>query len=1041
MKNLLALPLLLSLPTLALAERLPIKVYTTADGLARDTVNKIALDSKGFLWFGTSEGLSRYDGYSFTNYGGAQGLPGRSVNDLIETRDGLYWVATDHGLCRFHPEGAAHPDGSQSRFRFDYTGEKTAGHQIGVVLEDHAGVIWCGGTGGFFRLDRVDGQWVCKRVSLGHPSTGRESHFEIRGLLEDRRGSLWITASDGLYRRRPDGRVERFTKAEGLPDHNLSSALLEDRDGRIWVGTGQGLYELVRDPQLNAPAVARVYTTKDGLIHNHVVSAYQAADGRLWITNGRFGFSVSQPDAGQGGLRFQGFDRSNGVLGGWNIAEDRNGNLWVSSEAAGVMKITDGGFTTYGESDGLMAPRITALLLTQAGDLCTVSGRLPNREFIQRFNGRGFDAVELRFPFGWGWYQVMFQARTGEWWLQAGPGLIRYPPLARLEQLTNARPQAIYTGRDGLPEGDLFRIFEDSHGDVWISNLAFADCLTRWERRTATFRRFTEQDGLPQRNAPTAFAEDASGNLWIGFYKGDLARYAAGRMKRFSSADGVPPGFIRAIYPDRAGRIWAATGEGGVVRIDDPAGERPRFAVYNTASGLSSNQATCITEDQWGRIYVGTGRGLDRLDLTDGSVKHYTTADGLAGNLINVALRDRDGALWFGTLEGLSRLVPKRERDSLAPPIRISELHAGARMHPTSALGESTVSGLVLEPDQNQMRINFSSISFGSGGALRYQYKLEGADAAWSAPGAQREVNYASLAPGSYRFLVRAITPDGVQSPSPASVEFRVLPPFWRRWWFVLLALVLTAAPILTVARYRHQRSKAVREAEEAVRKGREERLAELERVRRRIATDLHDDIGSSLTQISILSEVVRRQIGSDDSPVARPLTQIAGTSRELVDAMSDIVWAINPLEDHLSDLTQRMRRFASDGFTARNIRFDLRLPEAGRDVPLGANLRREIFLIFKESVNNMIRHSGCTEAEIELRAAADHLELWLRDNGRGFDPGHESDGHGLVSMRDRARGIGGELELRSEPGRGTTVTLRVPLDGLAPSSRRSIPT
>src|SRR5262249_10980327 len=153
--------------------------------------------------------------------------------------------------------------------------------------------------------------------------------------------------------------------------------------------------------------VARVYTTKDGLLHDFVASVYQTADGRLWVTNGRFGFSVSQPAADQGDLRFRGFDRSNGVLGGWNIGEDRDGNVWVSSEAAGVMKITDGGFTTYGEGDGLVATRITALLLAQAGDLCVLSGRLPNREFIQRFDGRGFDAVELRFPFGWGWYQVM----------------------------------------------------------------------------------------------------------------------------------------------------------------------------------------------------------------------------------------------------------------------------------------------------------------------------------------------------------------------------------------------------------------------------------------------------------------------------------------------------------------------------------------------------------------------------------------------------------------------------------------------------------
>lgn len=217
--------------------------------------------------------------------------------------------------------------------------------------------------------------------------------------------------------------------------------------------------------------------------------------------------------------------------------------------------------------------------------------------------------------------------------------------------------------------------------------------------------------------------------------------------------------------------------------------------------------------------------------------------------------------------------------------------------------------------------------------------------------------------------------------------------------------------------------------AEEALQRSREERLRELERVRRRIATDLHDDIGSSLTQISILSEVLRQRLDGNENGANEPLEMIAGASRELVDAMSDIVWAINPQKDHLSDLTQRMRRFAADSLTARNIRFELLLPEADADIALGANLRREVFLIFKESINNMLKHAQCTQARIELNFDAGHLYLRLRDNGRGFDTAAESEGHGLVSMRDRARGIGGTLEIRAAPKVGTTVVLEVPLE------------
>jgi signal transduction histidine kinase len=214
------------------------------------------------------------------------------------------------------------------------------------------------------------------------------------------------------------------------------------------------------------------------------------------------------------------------------------------------------------------------------------------------------------------------------------------------------------------------------------------------------------------------------------------------------------------------------------------------------------------------------------------------------------------------------------------------------------------------------------------------------------------------------------------------------------------------------------------------LRRSREERLAELERVRRRIATDLHDDIGSSLTQISLLSEIMQTRVDRDDSPLTQPLSMIARTSRELVDAMSDIVWAINPQKDHLSDLALRMRRFASDVFTTRNIKFNLREPDEEQDIRLGANMRREVFLIFKESVNNMVRHSGCTEANIDFQIADRRLSLEVSDNGKGFDASQVADGHGLMSMRDRAQDIGGKLEIRSNPGGGTAVSLEIPLVG-----------
>jgi signal transduction histidine kinase len=204
-------------------------------------------------------------------------------------------------------------------------------------------------------------------------------------------------------------------------------------------------------------------------------------------------------------------------------------------------------------------------------------------------------------------------------------------------------------------------------------------------------------------------------------------------------------------------------------------------------------------------------------------------------------------------------------------------------------------------------------------------------------------------------------------------------------------------------------------------------RLLELERVRTRIATDLHDDIGSSLSQVAILSEVARQQVSSDESNVVKPLSMISRISLESMEAMSDIVWAINPQKERLHDLTQRMRRFASDIFTASNIQFSFHAPRETGGMKMGPDARRQVFLVFKESVNNIVRHSCCTLADIELRTEGAWLVLKVSDNGKGFEVEQSSDGNGLANMRARAEKMNGYLTVISNNGEGTTLTFKVP--------------
>ena len=1228
------------LSPVAQAEQLPIKTYTIADGLARDTITRIIQDPDGFLWFCTIEGLTRFDGYKFTSYRTDQGLPHAVVNDLLKTRGGLYWIATGGGVCLFNPvvsrstlpasgnngqgrETGAEAKAQEPRFVVYRLGESEKTQYVNVLMEDRAGVIWGGTRGGLYRLEQRDGQWVSAAVDIGMPTESREDNL-VLALKEDRQGALWVGAGSGLYRRWPDGRVERYTTGHGLPSNSILS-LHEDREGRLWAGTAGGLCRIVSQPQPDQKLVERIYTTQDGLKENNAAAILEAADGTLWVgTNG--GISELVRTQGQALPEVQrSYTTANGLsdITIKALAEDRDGNLWVGTDSGGVMKIARHGFITYREADGLGGVDIKSIFQNQEGHLYFTSGSL----FVHRFDVDHLVKIGPSFPsgvkdFGFGWYQTVLQDHKGEWWIPTGEGLYRFARTKSLEELAHARPVAVYKMKDGLPGDGIFRLFEDSHGDIWISTLssvAGQSGLTRWERETSSFHRFTEAEGIGQR-IPTAFREDGAGNLWVGFYRGGLARYREGRFTNFTTTDGVPGGLIREIYLDRTGRLWIGTGQtsqSGLCRIDDPTAERPQFVSYTTAQGLSSNDINCVTEDQLGRLYIGTGQGVDRLDPVSGVVRHYTAADGLGSNVVQVALRDREGTLWFGTHRGLSRLVPALDPPRTPSPVMINGLRIAGVQYAVSELGQAEVGGIELGASQNQIQIDFLGIDFTPSEVLHYQYKLEGADTAWSAATDQRTVNYANLSPGSYRFLVRAVDASGLSSQKPAQVSFTILQPIYRRWWFLTICFVLVGFTVFQFERYRAARVKELnaaldeskklaenlreqgaelheanrtlelqyeitnilaeslslreaaprilqaicqsvgwemgtlwhvdhqanqlhcvdvwhvealnanefermsrehtfapgeglpgrvwqrgeplwvkdmaresnfprltvaavegirsafgfpillggevygiieffssephqpdeelletmstigiqigqlierRRAEEALRRAREERLIELERIRKRIATDLHDDIGSSLTQISILSEVARQRVGHNDSPLTKPLSMIAAASRELVDSMSDIVWAINPQKDHLSDLQQRMRRFASDVFTARNIDFRFRAPDAETDIQLGANIRREVFLIFKESINNMVKHSGCTRADIEFSLGQNHLYLRLTDNGQGFDAARDNDGHGLMSMSDRAKGLGAELEIISHPESGTTIILQVPL-------------
>jgi signal transduction histidine kinase len=588
-------------------------------------------------------------------------------------------------------------------------------------------------------------------------------------------------------------------------------------------------------------------------------------------------------------------------------------------------------------------------------------------------------------------------------------GLGRFPAAASLIDLAGRAPSRVYTRAEGLPGDRIYRVFEDSRGDLWIGGDMPAGVagLARWERATDRIQALPDVRAGPG-DMPNALAEDGSGAIWVGFIRGGLGRLRGGRFTLFSPEQGAPRGTVTAIHRDPRGRLWIGTNQDGLARVDDPFADLPRFVRIGTAQGLATSNVRCITSDLAGRIYAGTVRGVDRLDPDTGVVRHYTTTDGLPAGFVLSALRDDRGDLWFGTRSGLARLRPDASSERSAPPVAwIGGLRVGGVAARVSHLGARTLAGIPVEPDRNQVQIEFFVVNQ-NGDRVRFQHALS-ADDDWSAPTDDRSVQFSRLAPGRHLFRVRALAADG-SAGEAASLELNVLPTLWQRGPVRGALAALIALALYGAHRFRVGH------------------LVALERVRSRLASDLHDDIGANLSQIAILSEVTRRRPDAVGAAVGASLEQIASLARASVDSMGDIVWATNPGRDSLHDLSQRMRQHATELLSAHGIAFTFQGPAEDVEPQVHADVRREVFLVFKEALNNLARHSGCTSAHIELTRQNGLLLLRVSDDGKGISGPRRQDGHGLASMDRRARALGAVLDIAAGANGGTVVTLRAPL-------------
>lgn len=981
------------------SETLPIRSYTIADGLPSDQVDGVVPDSRGFVWFYTPEGLARFDGFRITRFGPDQGLPSRVVQTFLETRTGEYLIGTPRGLCKFKPGTG------KNQFATFLPGTKPEENSITALYESQSGKLWAGTWDGLFEIAN-GAQPGFRRQKLPDPPANWKG-VVVSDILEDKCGKIWLASIFGIYVVNRANDTVQWLARRGSIQSEVVNALLRTRDGRLLAGGRVGLVLLDDGCDAgHAPAIQRIYPEEAG---QDVRALAEGPDGTIWIASG-VGIFRRPPGGGASQLlnRSQGLsDRSV-----FSLAVDKTGNLWAGTEGAGAMKIQADGFRTFHEQDGLRSDRVFSVLGDRAGRVVAVTGTADQTRWsLNVLDGGKFRSLDAPKIFAdhrtWGSHRILIQSKKGEWWAATNQGLCRYQQ-GTAEELATQAPLACY-----FPNRDVFQVFEDSKGGIWASAQSpEGDRLMRWDPEKNAV--LTLEDFPRHPTLVKSFAEDRDGNIWFGVWgPGGLYRYDGRTFAKFTAADGLPQGTIFALLIDASGRLWIGA-EGGLGLVENPGAKSFSAKRYRQAEGLSSEVVRVLIDDTQGNIYAGTAAGVDRLDPKTGSIRHFSAADGLARGQLHSAFRDSTGNLWFATAQGLSRLTPALARRPASPEVVVTAVEAGGMPVPVSPRGNTMTSNLELEPSRNRLQIEFVAFTGEPEANLRYAYKLDVTDPDWSPLRRDHLVNFAALGAGKYRFLVKAVNSDGFESARPAEVDFTVLPPFWKRWWFEGLALAALASIVYLFHRYRVAQA------------------VSLERMRTTIATDLHDDIGAGLSQIAVLSEVARSGVSPHDRLPQESMQRVGALARELVDSMSDIVWSIRAEPDGLESLVRRMREFALDLLVSQGIEFDLRTPRPLEDVPLSLQARRHLLMMFKECIHNAARHSACTAVTAELAMAEGGIRLTVSDNGRGFrpveEPAKSTAGNGIPGMRLRAASLGGSVAWRSEPGKGCTVEIRFPM-------------
>jgi ligand-binding sensor domain-containing protein/signal transduction histidine kinase len=966
------------------------RVWPVEKGLPQNKVTAVVQAHDGYLWVGTYSGLARFDGMRFTVFDdkNTPGLHSSRVTSLFESTNGTLWIGHENGAVTTRKDGV---------FQALENRATAYGEKIYAMTDDGDGDLWLQTESG--RLTRVrDG------LQLSPPAG---TAIKLLSLARAADGTIWV-ARDGRLSVLAHAEISPFPVEAGLANSYVQGICVS-HDGGLWVASdgrlrkwkgGQWVQPLGVAPWSFSPLTTMVETragvllagtsgsgfyflfpgTEQKPLHFDRINGFQA-DWILSLMEDREGnLWVGTGGNGLLGLRpnhIQTVPQPERWRGRavLSVCPGRNGELWVGTEGAGLYRLQNGEWTNFGYTNGIGNSYVWSIAEDAAGDL-----------FVGTWGAGLYVRDGDRFKFAPGMENVqmpvpaLLPARGGGLWAGTSLGLLRYQ-----NGQTNW-----FTAAGGKSLRDVRCIAEATNGAVWFgmagNGLA---CLEK-----NSIRQFHQRDGLPS-DYIECLRFDDDGALWIGTFGGGVCRWRDGKFSVISRAQGLPNTVIGDIEDDGQGFFWMSS-HAGIIRASK--------AELNACADGKIKSVKCLT--------YGINDGLPTIECSE--------------SLQPAGCKTPDGRLWFPTSKGLVVVNPSEVRiNHLPPPMALEELLVDGEVL------TNTASPLKIPPGRNHFEFHYTGLSFVAPEKVNFKYRIEGLEKEWTEAGGKRVANYSFLPPGDYVFHVIAGNNEGVWNEEGLSLPFTLLPQFWQTLWFrVLTGLLVVIAASVTV--WFETRRRLQRRLEKL------ERQQAIERERARIAKDIHDDLGASLTRITMLSQSARGGLEMSGA-AAINFERIHGTARELTRSLDEIVWAVNPRHDTLDSLASYLSRFAYDFLSAANVRCRLDVPLNLPAWPLTAEVRHNLFLAFKEALNNVARHAAAAEVRVTLTLDAQKIILTVADDGRGFAVGQPnlisppaldriSPGNGLFNMKRRLAEIGGECEFQSAAGQGTTVTFRVPV-------------